>query len=122
MLGIYPRPGLKARPSQIDLLERSKQPSRPTTPAGSPTASELDPTYLTHQAFYFPLPDSPQEKHINRIPENPEPTVSINISKIMPSRNDVEAAEEHYGSVYSVSGPVIVAENMLGCAMYELVR
>jgi V-type H+-transporting ATPase subunit A len=40
----------------------------------------------------------------------------------MPSRNDVEAAEEHYGSVYSVSGPVIVAENMLGCAMYELVR
>lgn len=26
------------------------------------------------------------------------------------------------GSVFSVSGPVIVAENMIGCAMYELVR
>lgn len=26
------------------------------------------------------------------------------------------------GSVFSVSGPVIIAENMIGCAMYELVR
>lgn len=38
------------------------------------------------------------------------------------SRKREEAGEEHYGSVYSVSGPVIIAENMLGCAMYELVR
>lgn len=34
--------------------------------------------------------------------------------------------EEHdpseYGSIYSVSGPVVVAENMIGCAMYELVK
>jgi len=40
----------------------------------------------------------------------------------MPSRKVEEAGEEHYGAVFSVSGPVIVAENMLGCAMYELVR
>ncbi|KZF20201.1 vacuolar ATP synthase catalytic subunit A [Xylona heveae TC161] len=33
-----------------------------------------------------------------------------------------EAGEEQYGSIFSVSGPVIVAENMIGCAMYELVR
>lgn len=31
-------------------------------------------------------------------------------------------AESEYGSIYSVSGPVIVAENMIGCAMYELVK
>ena len=30
--------------------------------------------------------------------------------------------ESEYGSIYSVSGPVIVAENMIGCAMYELVK
>ncbi|KAI5799265.1 putative V-type proton ATPase catalytic subunit A [Peziza echinospora] len=30
--------------------------------------------------------------------------------------------ESDYGSIYSVSGPVVVAENMIGCAMYELVR
>lgn len=27
-----------------------------------------------------------------------------------------------HGAVFSVSGPVVVAENMIGCAMYELVR
>ncbi|CEP62532.1 H(+)-transporting V1 sector ATPase subunit A LALA0_S05e07734g [Lachancea lanzarotensis] len=30
--------------------------------------------------------------------------------------------ESEYGSIYSVSGPVVVAENMIGCAMYELVK
>lgn len=33
----------------------------------------------------------------------------------------VEATEDNYGSIFSVSGPVVVAENMIGCAMYELV-
>ena len=31
-------------------------------------------------------------------------------------------SENEYGAIYSVSGPVVVAENMIGCAMYELVR
>jgi len=30
--------------------------------------------------------------------------------------------QEPHGSIFSVSGPVVVAENMIGCAMYELVR
>ncbi|AAS52022.2 ADR102Wp [Eremothecium gossypii ATCC 10895] len=30
--------------------------------------------------------------------------------------------ENEYGQIYSVSGPVVVAENMVGCAMYELVK
>ncbi|KAG0684318.1 H(+)-transporting V1 sector ATPase subunit A [Pichia californica] len=30
--------------------------------------------------------------------------------------------ESLYGQIYSVSGPVVIAENMIGCAMYELVR
>lgn len=37
-------------------------------------------------------------------------------------RQREEAGEDQYGSIYSVSGPVVVAENMIGCAMYELVR
>ncbi|KAI9676438.1 MAG: H(+)-transporting V1 sector ATPase subunit A [Caeruleum heppii] len=37
-------------------------------------------------------------------------------------RGRKEAGEDQYGSIFSVSGPVIVAENMIGCAMYELVR
>ena len=31
-------------------------------------------------------------------------------------------SESEYGSIYSVSGPVVIAENMIGCAMYELVK
>lgn len=30
-------------------------------------------------------------------------------------------SESEQGSIFSVSGPVVVAENMIGCAMYELV-
>nr|XP_019009343.1 V-type ATPase, A subunit [Kwoniella pini CBS 10737]OCF48124.1 V-type ATPase, A subunit [Kwoniella pini CBS 10737] len=33
-----------------------------------------------------------------------------------------EERERMFGSVYSVSGPVVIGENMRGCAMYELVR
>lgn len=33
-----------------------------------------------------------------------------------------ESEETQHGSIYSVSGPVIIAENMIGCAMYELVK
>ncbi|KAJ3415968.1 H(+)-transporting V1 sector ATPase subunit A [Chytridiales sp. JEL 0842] len=33
-----------------------------------------------------------------------------------------EERESFFGSVYSVSGPVVIAENMTGAAMYELVR
>jgi hypothetical protein len=40
----------------------------------------------------------------------------------MPSRKDEEAADELHGSVHSVAGPVVIAENLLGCSMFELVR
>ena len=33
-----------------------------------------------------------------------------------------EHKESLFGQVYGVSGPVVVAENMAGSAMYELVR
>lgn len=38
-------------------------------------------------------------------------------------KREVDAdGEEQFGSIYSVSGPVVVAENMIGVAMYELVK
>ena len=33
-----------------------------------------------------------------------------------------ETQEAEYGNIFSVSGPVVIAENMTGSAMYELVR
>jgi hypothetical protein len=34
---------------------------------------------------------------------------------------DMEERESEFGFIFSVSGPVVVAENMAGSAMYELV-
>lgn len=34
----------------------------------------------------------------------------------------LDADESLFGQIYSVSGPVVIAENMIGCAMYELVK
>ena len=33
-----------------------------------------------------------------------------------------EERESRFGQVFGVSGPVVIAENMIGAAMYELVR
>jgi V-type H+-transporting ATPase subunit A len=43
-----------------------------------------------------------------------------NAQKISKIRD--EERESMFGTVFSVSGPVVVAERMLGSAMYELVR
>ncbi|ROV89588.1 hypothetical protein VMCG_09941 [Cytospora schulzeri] len=40
----------------------------------------------------------------------------------MPPNAQTDGAEEHHGKIYSVSGPVVVAEDMIGVAMYELVK
>ena len=44
-----------------------------------------------------------------------------NARKNLPQIKD-EDRESRFGQVYGVSGPVVVAENMTGAAMYELVR
>lgn len=44
-----------------------------------------------------------------------------NAKRDLPRVRD-EDRESRFGQVYGVSGPVVVAENMTGSAMYELVR
>lgn len=44
-----------------------------------------------------------------------------NAKKNLPKISD-EDRESRFGQVYGVSGPVVIAENMTGSAMYELVR
>ena len=39
----------------------------------------------------------------------------------LPKIRNVEK-EKHFGYVFGVSGPVVIAERMSGAAMYELVR
>jgi V-type H+-transporting ATPase subunit A len=44
-----------------------------------------------------------------------------NAKRDLPRIQD-EDRESRFGHVYGVSGPVVIAENMTGAAMYELVR
>ena len=44
-----------------------------------------------------------------------------NAKRDLPKIKD-EDRESRYGQVFGVSGPVVIAENMTGSAMYELVR
>jgi len=44
-----------------------------------------------------------------------------NAKRDLPKVKD-EDRESKFGQVFGVSGPVVIAENMVGAAMYELVR
>jgi V-type H+-transporting ATPase subunit A len=44
-----------------------------------------------------------------------------NARRDLPKVRD-EEREGRFGQVFGVSGPVVIAENMVGAAMYELVR
>ncbi|KAI6302253.1 H(+)-transporting V1 sector ATPase subunit A [Pyricularia oryzae] len=57
-------------------------------------------------------------------PPNTTPSSSPAPSIKMPPKasQNGEKLEGEYGKIYSISGPVIVAEDMIGVAMYELVR
>ena len=47
-------------------------------------------------------------------------TMADGVSKLK-IMQDMEERESEFGFIFSVSGPVVVAENMAGSAMYELV-
>jgi len=114
MLGL--RPKLKPRPSLLDLIATQKQKGFSTPPQPHPLSPDDE------VAFYdIPLPASP-----TRDPPPPSYIRSITVAeksaKMAPSKKqEKEDDNEQLGQVFSVSGPVIVAANMLGCAMYELV-
>ena len=130
MLGIQPRPHLRPRPSLQDLIVQSHHRQSPFRPRSSPApapASASTPSAAPAEALTLPLPESPSKtgpprQSTSNLPQS-GPRQFPRVPVKMPSkRKEAEAGEEHHGAVFSVSGPVIVAEHMLGCAMYELVR
>lgn len=127
---------LRARPSLLDLIgSRSADNTNDSASVGSSASSPPGTANLP------PLPDSPattstttsnwstsnnQDYTTHETPSNNR-TLSLKHQtssfSVPPSRITMasgNAGEEH-GSVFSVSGSVVVAENMIGCAMYELV-
>lgn len=124
-------PRLKPRPSLLDLLASrgvedfssvgsSSPPGLANLPPlpDSPTSTTSSWSYSNSNA----RPSLPLEhKHSPPIQQN-LPSSSIRSIHTPASRTMASDVSEERGSVFSVSGSVIVAENMIGCAMYELVR
>ncbi|OJD13328.1 V-type proton ATPase catalytic subunit A [Emergomyces pasteurianus Ep9510] len=128
MLGLG-RPSLKSRPSLIDLIvARDQTRSRPSTPVvQDPLAihSKISPNTYPHLHQHFDKNNhtingtpAPFSRPNSPTPHIPPPTMPPKGS----TRTQPKADEEQHGAIYSVSGPVVVAENMIGCAMYELCR
>lgn len=111
MLGLG-RPRLKARPSLLDLISRREDTLATPSVTAEDHSSPPSPPELP------PLPDSPTSTSSTTSTTFPVSTPSTQTSSTMaPAQDDSHA----HGSVFSVSGPVVVAEHMIGCAMYELV-
>lgn len=148
MLGLRPRPQLKSRPSFLELIAKTRhisltkpalsptlgtsldsaldddEPQDPRLPApidvalpASPSRSSLDTAvYTTEEPEEILLDDQEEEE-----PSTPTPTHTATTTD-MGSKAPSQEEETEHGSIYSISGPVIIAENMIGCAMYELCK
>lgn len=130
---------LRARPSLLDLIGNRSEDNESVIAGVSSSASSPPAASNNHLP---PLPDSPattSSLHHHHQGQNESYTykntsntprrqpVSSSSSSSIPTRRPPSSTmaagktgEEH-GSVFSVSGSVVVAENMIGCAMYELV-
>ncbi|KAL1987568.1 hypothetical protein VTN96DRAFT_3168 [Rasamsonia emersonii] len=140
MLGLG-RPQLKGRPSLLDLIAHGaaveagsrgqpgsgssagSSPSSPTLVASPPALDDLPPLPASpasrpNSSSSTSLAQSPSPPP----PPSPLPSLSPAMAPQGKQRKRLEAGEDQYGSVFAVSGPVVVAENMIGCAMYELCR
>ncbi|KAL7945443.1 ATP synthase alpha/beta family, nucleotide-binding domain-containing protein [Trichoderma barbatum] len=89
------------------------------TAATSTTAIKLP--LLRNSPPPSPSPSSPDSSPASADRElDAAPTLQ---SLTMPSKTTQSDGDAiHYGKIYSISGPVIVAEDMIGVAMYELVK
>ncbi|CAK4016835.1 probable vacuolar ATP synthase catalytic subunit A [Lecanosticta acicola] len=165
MLGLRPRPTLKARPSLLDLIQAQNSHNRDSASSSDPAKSEppasleLHNTDITTTTTHpHPRPFTPPEVSV-ALPDSPEllrpsplsfstfssadPAEEADIQPIaakqeelreetppettdtMPPKKQQQSGqdeESQQGNIFSVSGPVIVAQNMTGCAMYELCK
>lgn len=146
MLGLRPRPQLKSRPSFLELIAKTRDISLTTAALDPPLASSLD-SALDDDEPQDPrlpapidvaLPASPQRSSLDTAtdaaeePEDlsldeqeetePSTPTSTHTATTMGSKAPSQEQETEHGSIFSISGPVIIAENMIGCAMYELCK
>lgn len=114
MLGLQRRPQLLSKPSLFELITKK---------------NIQDLSELKSLGQYLDLPDLIED--IDELARSSETFVfsrpinylhsTARTIRMAPSKLSNDSEEKQNGSIFSISGPVIVAENMIGCAMYELV-
>ncbi|KAL4944655.1 hypothetical protein BDV06DRAFT_210080 [Aspergillus oleicola] len=123
MLGLGVR-RLKSRPSLLDLIanrgvaesESSRSQDSSISPSSPPRPADLPPLPVSPTPSSSDSTSSPQPLFSSTSTIPPPPSDNMAPSgKGSSSSDDVQQ-----GAVFSISGPVVVAENMIGCAMYEL--
>lgn len=115
MLGLKRRPRLVSRPSLFELITRKNiedlsDLSYLQRHLGLPDLIEdIDELSYSSRSLScnFPLPIQALHSTARTIR--------------MPSKESGIGDDDQHGSIFSISGPVITAENMIGVAMYELV-
>ncbi|KUI63852.1 V-type proton ATPase catalytic subunit A [Cytospora mali] len=103
--------------SSLPLPNTPSTPNTPpytsTSPSPSPTPAPSTPHLITRAPTIILHESTPPAK---------EPPKHSLPPKMPPNAHADGAEAEHHGKIYSVSGPVVVAEDMIGVAMYELVK
>ncbi|KAI8714502.1 H(+)-transporting two-sector ATPase [Fusarium sp. LHS14.1] len=100
----------------------SPSPSSPTPSRPPPsTSSSSDPTLLP--CIRPASPSSPRSIPQIRLESDSAPVSPLKMPpKAKAASSNVNEDDATHGKIYSISGPVVVAEDMIGVAMYELVR
>ena len=144
MLGLRPRPVLRARPSFLDLIQH-KDIERKSKLESRHQPLKFDGAVEEHYQrdivpFEIALPASPEElRSPPPLPVEPvqdsvkeevhakqfdhrKSTTTSQTAKMGSKGQNKSDDNQQYGVVFSISGPVIIAEHMIGCAMYELCK
>lgn len=115
MLGLRRRPQLLSNPSLFEIITKKniRDISHPQ-PLAQPNSlpdlvQDIDEPARSPNSVAFSLPFNYLHSSTKTI-------------RMAPADSSNADDEKQNGSIFSISGPVIVAENMIGCAMYELVR
>ncbi|KAM0256903.1 hypothetical protein ACHAQJ_004725 [Trichoderma viride] len=69
-----------------------------------------------------PSPSPPSQSSSISVDRELDDAPTLQSLKMPSKTTDSDGDAIHYGKIYSISGPVIIAEDMIGVAMYELVR
>ncbi|KAI7108103.1 V-type proton ATPase catalytic subunit A, partial [Hortaea werneckii] len=105
------------RPSQISLPTSPL--ARPHTSAGLYSSAR---TGYIEKAELETQQQRSQEQAAATSPSTPPATPGTPSTMPPKQQQNADSVENQVGSIFSISGPVIVAQNMIGCAMYELCK